>query len=91
MPAIYLSEYIIQHKTAYHKKLREYNARVSSPGTPGVTIAAEVAPGKMQTLSTAEFRVKRIPDPIAKFADKTVIPFITLLLVYLIIRFHALN
>lgn len=29
------------------------------------------AAGKMQTLSTTEFRVKRIPDPIAKFAGKT--------------------
>lgn len=49
----------------------KYNARVSSPGTARVSISAEVAPGKMQTLSTTEFRVKRIPDPIAKFAGKT--------------------
>lgn len=49
----------------------KYIARVSSPGTARVSISAEVAPGKMQTLSTTEFRVKRIPDPIAKFAGKT--------------------
>jgi len=49
----------------------KYNARVSSPGTARISISAEVAPGKMQTLSTTEFRVKRIPDPIAKFAGKT--------------------
>lgn len=49
----------------------KYNARVSSPGTARVSISAEVAPGKMQTLSATEFRVKRIPDPIAKFAGKT--------------------
>ena len=49
----------------------KYNARVSSPGTARISISAEVAPGKIQTLSTTEFRVKRIPDPIAKFAGKT--------------------
>ena len=49
----------------------KYIARVSSPGTARVSISAEVAPGKMQTLSATEFRVKRIPDPIAKFAGKT--------------------
>ncbi|UXD69402.1 gliding motility protein GldM [Sphingobacterium faecium] len=49
----------------------KYIARVSSPGTARISISAEVAPGKMQTLSTTEFRVKRIPDPIAKFAGKT--------------------
>lgn len=49
----------------------KYNARVSSPGTARISISAEVAPGKTQTLSTTEFRVKRIPDPIAKFAGKT--------------------
>lgn len=49
----------------------KYNARVTSPGTARIAISAEVAPGKIQTLSTTEFRVKRIPDPIAKFAGKT--------------------
>jgi len=49
----------------------KYTARVSSPGTAKVSVAAEVSPGKLQTLSTTEFRVKRIPDPVAKFAGKT--------------------
>lgn len=49
----------------------KYNVRVSSPGIAHISVAAEVAPGKTQTLSSTEFRVKRIPDPIAKFAGKT--------------------
>ena len=49
----------------------KYNVKVSSPGTAKISVAAEVAPGKTQTLSTTEFRVKRIPDPIAQFAGKT--------------------
>ncbi|MEI2275583.1 gliding motility protein GldM [Sphingobacterium sp. ML3W] len=49
----------------------KYNVRVSSPGTARISVSAEVAPGKTQTLSSTEFRVKRIPDPIAKFAGKT--------------------
>ncbi|HLS96827.1 MAG TPA: gliding motility protein GldM [Sphingobacterium sp.] len=49
----------------------KYNVRVSSPGTARISVAAEVAPGKTQTLSTTEFRVKRIPDPIAQFGGKT--------------------
>ncbi|GAA4146325.1 gliding motility protein GldM [Sphingobacterium kyonggiense] len=49
----------------------KYNVRVSSPGTARIAVSAEVAPGKTQTLSTTEFRVKRIPDPIAQFAGKT--------------------
>ncbi|MGN5956335.1 gliding motility protein GldM [Sphingobacterium lactis] len=49
----------------------KYNVRVSSPGTARISVSAEVAPGKTQTLSTTEFRVKRIPDPIAQFAGKT--------------------
>ncbi|MGJ1242898.1 gliding motility protein GldM [Sphingobacterium siyangense] len=49
----------------------KYNVKVSSPGTAHISVSAEVAPGKTQTLSSTEFRVKRIPDPIAKFAGKT--------------------
>ncbi len=49
----------------------KYNVKVSSPGTARISVSAEVAPGKTQTLSSTEFRVKRIPDPIAKFAGKT--------------------
>jgi gliding motility-associated protein GldM len=49
----------------------KYVARVSSPGTAKISVSAEVAPGKVQTLSTTDFRVKRIPDPIAKFGGKS--------------------
>src|SRR5690606_25631189 len=36
-----------------------------------VIVSAEVAQGRTQTLSSTDFRVKRIPDPLAKFAGKT--------------------
>lgn len=49
----------------------KYTATVSSPGTAKVSVSAEVAPGNVQTLSTTEFRVKRIPDPVAKFGGQT--------------------
>lgn len=49
----------------------KYVARVSSPGTAKISVSAEVAPGKVQTLSTTDFRVKRIPDPMAKFGGKS--------------------
>ena len=49
----------------------KYTVKVSSPGTARIAVSAEVAPGKVQTLSSTEFRVKRIPDPVAKFAGKT--------------------
>lgn len=49
----------------------KYNVKVTTPGTAKISVAVEVAPGRTQTLSTTEFRVKRIPDPVAKFAGKT--------------------
>lgn len=49
----------------------KYNVKVSSPGTAKISVSAEVAPGKTQVLSSTDFRVKRIPDPIAQFAGKT--------------------
>lgn len=49
----------------------KYNVTVSSPGTARIAVSAEVAPGTTRTLSTTEFRVKRIPDPIAKFGGQT--------------------
>lgn len=49
----------------------KYTVRVNSPGTAHVSVAAELAPGKVQTIGATEFRVKRIPDPVAKFAGKT--------------------
>ncbi|RYD56656.1 MAG: gliding motility protein GldM [Sphingobacteriales bacterium] len=48
-----------------------YNISVSSPGKAMITVSAETAPGKTQTLSSTEFRIKRIPDPRVKFAGKT--------------------
>jgi len=47
-----------------------YEARVSSPGTTRVTITGEIEKGKSIVLGTSEFRVKRIPDPVAQFAGK---------------------
>lgn len=49
----------------------KYTVNVSSPGAAKVSVSAEIAPGKIQTIGSTEFRVKRIPDPIAKFAGKT--------------------
>jgi gliding motility-associated protein GldM len=48
-----------------------YTAKVNAPGTVKINVSAELAPGKTQTLSASEFRVKRIPDPKAKFAGKS--------------------
>ncbi len=49
----------------------KYVVSVTRPGDARVTVAAEVAPGKVQTLSTTDFRVKRIPPPRVKFGGKT--------------------
>ncbi len=43
-----------------------YIARVSSPGKAIFSISGEID-GKQKTLGTTEYRIKRIPDPIAKF------------------------
>jgi len=48
-----------------------YTARVSAIGTTKVTITGEIAPGKNAVLGSSEFRIKRIPDPIAQFAGKS--------------------
>ena len=49
----------------------KYTVTVSSPGTTAmVNIAANIG-GKVQNIGSSEFRVKRIPDPKAKFAGKT--------------------
>ncbi|MBZ0100211.1 MAG: hypothetical protein K8F30_14110, partial [Taibaiella sp.] len=49
----------------------KYTVTVSQPGTTRVTVSAETAPGKVQTLSSTEFRIKRIPDPRVKFAGRS--------------------
>lgn len=48
----------------------KYTVNVKQPGTTRVTVSAETAPGKVQTLSSTEFRIKRIPDPRVKFAGQ---------------------
>ena len=48
----------------------KYNVKVNSVGTVKINVSAEVAPGKVQNVGTSEFRVKRIPDPTAKFSGK---------------------
>ncbi|SMO38407.1 type IX secretion system motor protein PorM/GldM [Solitalea koreensis] len=44
----------------------KYIARVSTPGTVNINISAEVN-GKMMNMGSQSYRVKFIPDPIAKF------------------------
>lgn len=49
----------------------KYTVNVSSPGTTArVNVSANIN-GKTQIVGSTDFRVKRIPDPIAKFAGKT--------------------
>ncbi|RYE32982.1 MAG: gliding motility protein GldM [Sphingobacteriaceae bacterium] len=50
----------------------KFVAKVSSPGTVAkITVSGETSPGKSQVLGVQEFRVKRIPDPEARFAGKS--------------------
>jgi len=44
----------------------KYSARVSTPGTVNINISAEVN-GKVMNMGSQKYRVKFIPDPIAKF------------------------
>lgn len=48
----------------------KYVVKVNSAGEAKVNVAAEIN-GKVQNIGTTNFRVKRIPDPVAKFAGKT--------------------
>jgi len=49
----------------------KYTVTVSAPGTNAkVNVAAKFG-GKVQTIGSSDFRVKRIPDPKAKFSGKT--------------------
>lgn len=48
----------------------KYTVNVSSAGDAKVNVSADIN-GKVQTIGSTNFRVKRIPDPIAKFAGKT--------------------
>lgn len=47
----------------------KYIVRVSKPGTKAmVTVSGEISKGQVRTLGGMEYRVKRIPDPVAKVA-----------------------
>lgn len=48
----------------------KYTVSVSSSGEAKVNVSAEIG-GKTQMIGSSDFRVKRIPDPKAKFAGKT--------------------
>lgn len=49
----------------------KYTVNVTAPGTTAkVNVSANIG-GKTTNVGSTEFRVKRIPDPIAKFAGKT--------------------
>ncbi|MDB5119379.1 MAG: gliding motility-associated protein GldM [Sphingobacteriales bacterium] len=48
----------------------KYTVSVSSSGYSKVNVSAEIG-GKVQLIGSSDFRVKRIPDPKAKFAGKT--------------------
>ncbi|HEY4327263.1 MAG TPA: gliding motility protein GldM [Mucilaginibacter sp.] len=48
-----------------------YTATVNNLGEATVTVSGEIAPGKVATLGSTMFRVKRIPDPKPQFAGKS--------------------
>jgi len=48
-----------------------YIVTVTSAGTATVNVSGEVSKGKVMTLGSTLFRVKRIPDPKAEFAGKS--------------------
>ena len=48
----------------------KYTVSVSTAGAAKVNVSAEIN-GKLQNIGSSDFRVKRIPDPKAKFAGKT--------------------
>ncbi|MBC7744476.1 MAG: gliding motility protein GldM [Flavobacterium sp.] len=48
----------------------KYTVSVSSAGATKVNVSAEIN-GKTQNIGSSDFRIKRIPDPKAKFAGKT--------------------
>lgn len=46
----------------------KYIARVTNPGKVSITVSGEIQKGQIKTLGAMEYRVKRVPDPIAKVA-----------------------
>ena len=49
----------------------KYTVNVSSPGTTAKENVAANIGGRVQNIGSSDFRVKRIPDPKAKFSGKT--------------------
>jgi hypothetical protein len=47
-----------------------YVVKVSGGTEATVTVSAEIEKGKSQVLGSTKFRIKRVPDPVATFADK---------------------
>jgi gliding motility-associated protein GldM len=47
-----------------------YVVRVTGGSEATVTVSAEIEKGKTQVLGATKFRVKKVPDPIATFANK---------------------
>jgi gliding motility-associated protein GldM len=43
-----------------------YTVRVTKPGKVMVTVSGEISKGEYKTLGGMEYRVKRVPDPVAK-------------------------
>jgi gliding motility-associated protein GldM len=48
----------------------KYTVRVSTPGKATISVSAKLSDGKVQNMGSFEYRVKRIPDPIAKVGGK---------------------
>jgi len=47
-----------------------YVVRVTGGKEATVSVSAEIEPGKSRVLGTSNFRIKKVPDPIATFAGK---------------------
>jgi gliding motility-associated protein GldM len=48
----------------------KYTVKVTQPGKANVTVSAKQLDGSTKAMGAVEFRVKRVPDPIAKIADQ---------------------
>lgn len=48
----------------------KYIIKVSKPGKANVMVSAKQLDGSTKSMGSVEFRVKRVPDPIAKIADQ---------------------
>jgi gliding motility-associated protein GldM len=48
----------------------KYTVKVTQPGKVNVTVSAKQLDNSVKSMGAVEFRVKRVPDPIAKIADQ---------------------